>query len=710
MQQNIIRLESAHSDVILRCFPWVEILYWGPHLNHFDAQMSVALERPVPNSRLDNDVPLTLCPENGRGLFSVPGIEGHRDGLDWAPVFTPVDYRLHDNRLTITQQDDTAGLRLTSELYLCPHSGVLSHRNTLTNLKAGVYQLARLALTLPLPERARQVMAFHGRWIDEFQRHSLTLDHGGFLQENRRGRTSHEYFPGVVIGSDGFSEQQGEVWGLHLAWSGNHRLRVDCKSDGRRQIQAEALYFAGEIALEDQQSISTPWIYATYAARGLNAMSEHFHRYVRAELIAGLQDKPRPVHLNTWEGIYFDHQPDNIITMAQRAASLGIERFIIDDGWFKGRVNDHFALGDWYVDAEKYPQGLTPVIAAVKATGMEFGIWVEPEMVNEDSDLFRRHPDWLLKLDGYPLLTGRNQLVLDLCRPEVYEYLLERLSWLLGQHDIDYVKWDFNRELVQPGHHGRPAMVAQTEQLYRLFDALNQRFPQVEFESCASGGGRIDYEILKRCKRFWPSDSNDALDRQQIQRGMSYFFPPEVMGTHIGGNPCHSTSRILDVNFRGLTALFGHMGVELDPLSAPEEEQQAFARYIALHKHLRPLLHSGVAFRLDTPDDILIHGVRAQDGSRAVAMVSQLTLPHYALSGTLRVPGLKSGALYRVSVLDKPQSLNKARNHTMKVYPRWLREEVVLSGEWLEQVGLPLPVLDPASAILLSFDEIDAAH
>nr|WP_113865281.1 alpha-galactosidase [Brenneria salicis]NMN91819.1 alpha-galactosidase [Brenneria salicis ATCC 15712 = DSM 30166]RBP65886.1 alpha-galactosidase [Brenneria salicis ATCC 15712 = DSM 30166]RLM31914.1 alpha-galactosidase [Brenneria salicis ATCC 15712 = DSM 30166] len=702
MNNTVVRLSSRHADLIIRCYPYAEMIYWGKPLRNYQPEMIAALNRPVANSRLDDDVPLTLCPENGRGLFSVPGMEGNRHGLDWSPVFTPQSHSVKNNTLTIVSEDAIAGLRLVSELQLCPNSGVLKTRNTLTNIKSGRYQVDRLAVTLPLPERANEIMAFNGRWIKEFQRHSLRLEHGGYIQENRRGRTSHENFPGMMAGNAGFSEQQGEVWGLHLAWSGNHRLRADCKSDGRRQIQAEVLYFSGEVSLDTGQSISTPWVYATYSASGLNGMSRNFHHYVRQYITPSLADKPRPVHLNTWEGIYFRHDPDYIIRMAEKAAKIGIERFIIDDGWFKGRNSDLSSLGDWYIDAEKYPQGLKTVIEAVKHHGMEFGIWVEPEMINQDSDLYRHHPDWVLKLDNYPMREGRHQLLLDLSNPQVYEYLLERLNWLLSEHSVDYVKWDFNREMVQPAHLGHACQVRQTEQLYRLFDQLNSRFPAVEFESCASGGGRIDYEILKRCHRFWPSDSNDALDRLQIQRGMSYFFPPEVMGAHIGGTPCHTTSRRHSINFRGLTALFGHMGVELDPVSVPQSEQQAFSRYIALHKQLRPVLHTGTQVRIDHPDNTtLINTVIAQDQQQAVVLISQLALPEYALCGNLRIPGLQPDTPYRLEVLDMPDSMRHPRNNTMKRYPDWLKQSVILSGDWLEHVGIALPILDPEAAILL---------
>ncbi|TQI78085.1 alpha-galactosidase [Serratia fonticola] len=707
MEPTVVRLTSATTDVIVRCHPFAEILYWGPHLPEFIPEDLITLGRAVPNGRLDVDTPLTLAAESGRGLFGSPGVEGHRDGEDWSPIFTTRELTHHDNQMVILAEDPQAGLQLRSELVLDEASGVLKMRHTLINLQSARYWVNRLALTLPLPERASEVMAFHGRWIREFQPHRITLEHGGYLQENRRGRTSHEYFPGMKVGSSGFSEQQGEVWGVHLGWSGNHRLRADVKTDGRRLLQAEALYLPGEQVLEGGASLSTPWLYAAHSGSGLNALSQQFHRYVRQNILQFPDNKPRPVHLNTWEGIYFDHDPDYIMQMASQSAELGVERFIIDDGWFRGRDHDRAALGDWYLDKKKYPNGLAPVIEHVKHLGMEFGIWVEPEMINPDSDLFRAHPEWVLGLPGYQQPTGRFQYVLDLCHPQVFDYLLERMNWLLSNHDIDYIKWDMNREIVQPAHLGRASLTAQTEQFYRLLDTLRERFPQVEFESCASGGGRIDFEVLKRCHRFWASDNNDALERQTIQRGMSYFFPPEVMGAHIGNRQCHATERQHSISFRGLTALFGHMGIELDPVKEGEAEQQGFARYVALHKTLRPLLHSGNVIRIDHHDpSTQINGVIAEGQERAVILISQLAMPDYSLPGNLRIPGLKADGRYLITLLDTPPLIHQQQGgHTMRQLPGWMKQPCEVSGGWLAQVGLALPVLDPESAILIGLEQ-----
>lgn len=388
MSDSILRLQSAAADVVIKTRPFAEIIYWGPHLSHFTPQDAASIARPVANGRLDVDSPVTLMAELGHGLFGAPGIEGHRQGLDASPMFTTTEVVQDGQNLTLLSEDAQAGLRLCSEIQL-DSSGVLSVRHGLTNLRPQPWQVDRLAVTLPVAERAREVMAFHGRWIREFQPHRLTLEHDSFVLENRRGRTSHEHFPALITGSRAFSEMQGEVWGVHLGWSGNHRLRAEVKTDGRRYLQAEALYLAGEMALAEGETLWTPNLYASYSAQGLNGMSQQFHRYLREQIIRFPDNKPRPVHLNTWEGIYFDHDPQYIMRMADEAAELGVERFIIDDGWFKGRNDDWAALGDWYLDEEKYPDGLTPIIDHVKSLGMEFGIWVEPEMINPNSDLYR---------------------------------------------------------------------------------------------------------------------------------------------------------------------------------------------------------------------------------------------------------------------------------------------------------------------------------
>lgn len=709
---ELIRLHSKNTDLIIRTEP-AEILYFGKRL----AQAKITesdlplIDRGVSNGGLDVDTPVTFAAENGRGYFGSGSVEGHRNGYDWAPVFVTQKVIQTDRTLVIEAQDLVAELAFTTEVEV-DENGVFKFRNTLTNLGVGRFIVNRLAVTLPVPEYADEVLSFYGRWCRELHENRLSLKHGSFIQENRHGRTSHEYAPYLVLGTPHFTQQQGQVWGFHLAWSGNHRIRADVLIDGRRFAQLENLYFPGEIELNQGESHSTPWVYTVYSEQGLNGMSQQFHNHVR-EHILHFASSIRPVHLNIWEGVTFNHKPEHIIAMAKEAAELGVERFIIDDGWFIGRNDDFGGLGDWYLDKEKYPNGLHEIISAVKQLGMQFGIWVELEMVNKPTELYRAHPDWLLELKGYSQPEERHQYVLDLTKPEVFNYLLERMAWLLGHHEIDYIKWDHNRRLVQPGSEGRAAVVEQTKAAYRLFDELQKRYPHVEIESCSSGGARIDYEILKRSQRFWASDNIDAYTRQQIHRGMSYFYPPEVVGAHIGCSPCQTTHRCFSIDYRGLTALFGHMGVELDPVKETAQERAGFAKYIALHKQLRPLLHSGDVFRLDHHDDsTFIHGVVAKDQTEGVVLISQLDMPDYKQMGKLRVPYFDQTATYKITVLAIPDYIRAGEaGHLMKAFPQWLRDVfeskvMTIQGEWLANIGLTIPVLDPQSAILLRFEKI----
>lgn len=700
-----VQLHSAQVSLIIKLSPAPEIIYWGKRITEIDQQQYLNLlksqVRAVPQARLDHDVPLTLCPELGRGSFGSSGIEGHRNGLASMPRLDYVSHTVSDNQVDIECADQLAGLSLTVTLKL-DSSGVLSKQMSLTNLAQQDYTLNKLALTLPVPYRATELESYHGRWSREFQAQRQSISHGSWVIENRRGRTSHEYFPGCLMGSAGFSDQSGEVWGFHLAWSGNHQWRADVKSDGRRLLQAGEWLIPGEIILAKGQVYTTPELLATYSPKGINGIRNASHRYVREQVIPFDRAKVRPVHLNTWEGIYFDHDPEYICEMATQAAAIGVERFIIDDGWFKGRNDDKSSLGDWTLDITKYPQGLTPVIDHVKSLGMEFGIWVEPEMVNPDSDLFRTHPEWLLAADGYEQPTGRYQYVLNLQEQACFDYLYSCLDTLLSDHDIDYVKWDMNRELVQPTHNGKGAVHGQTQALYRLIDKLVAAHPRVEIESCSSGGGRIDCEILKRTCRFWTSDCNDALERQTIQKHMGIFFPPEVMGAHIGPYHSHTTRRTHDINLRGLTALAGHMGVELDPVKESEEEKQAFAKYITLHKRYREVLHSGDSFYLDSSDKTrLAYGVTK--AHQTLVTVCQKAMQDYALPEPLILDQLDREINYKVTMVDYPQSSAQL----MKPSEGWWENgELEVSGDWLATLGLSLPILDPEACLLLSIEAV----
>lgn len=690
----MIHLRGRSSDVVVDLSTGVPaIVHWGAPLA--SAPDPAALDRPLVGGSADVVAPLTVVPEHAAGFTGRPGLLGHRRrGTAWAPRFSPAGHELDGQRLVAHARDEVAGLTLTVTIEL-DHALVV--RATLTNDSATErYLLDALTITLPVPQHARELGSFTGRWTRELHPVRLPWEHGAHLVENRRGRTSHEYPPLVFAGSPGYGEWHGSVWGAHLAWSANHAILAERLPDGRRYVQLGELLHPGELSLEPGEAYRTPEVVAVHSDAGLTAATQQFHRHLRAR--ATHPTSPRPVLVNTWEAVYFDHDLERLTALADRAARVGVERFVLDDGWFGSRRDDTSGLGDWVVSADAHPAGLAPLIEHVRGLGMEFGIWVEPEMVNPDSDLFRAHPEWALTTDGYEPVLSRHQLVLDLGQEGAYQHVLGRLDELLSGHDIAYVKWDMNRDhIAGSGAHGAAGTHAQTLSLYRLLDELRERHPMVEIESCSSGGARIDHEILKRTERVWTSDCNDALERQTIQRGASMLVPPELMGAHIGPERSHTTGRRHDLAFRAATALFGHLGVEWNLLSLTDDELDALAEVIALHRRLRPLLHTGDVVRFDTEPASLAHGVYAPDRSEAIVSFAQLTTAISLTPPPLLLPGLDPERVYRIEHLALPGT----RLGPARTTPAWWRTGIELTGAALAVTGLQLPSLHPESALLL---------
>ena len=527
----------------------------------------------------------------------------------------------------------------------------------------------------------------------EMQRDRSEWKVGAWTAENRRGRTSHEHPPLLIAQTATASAVDGEVWALHTAWSGNHVSFAERLADGRRYMQMGELLHSGEICLEAGETYTTPRIVGAYSSVGDCGIANIMQAEVRA---MRNPMSPRPVTLITWEAVYFNHDIDTLQQLAHAAADVGVERFVLDDGWFLGRRNDSAGLGDWYVDPVVYPHGLTPLIETVKSRGMQFGLWLEPEMVNPDSNLYRAHPDWVLEHSGYPHVLGRHQLVLNLTIPEAYEYILRCVDALLTENDISYLKWDMNRPHVGAAYaRGTAATHVQTQALYMLLDEIRFLHPDVEIESCASGGGRIDHEILRRTDRVWTSDTNDPLLRQTIQHHTSLLVPPEMMGCHIGAPTAHTTNKTSSLTFRAITAMFGHLGIEWNLLQATPTEREELRAVVALHKELRPVLHTGhVIFTTmlsDSGGEYLAHGVVSPDLGRAVVAVSRLVDQSVGAPPKLHIVGLDHRRRYTVSsVLGQPHGGDYVISHH--------------SGYDLEHNGLEILPMHPESAVLLTLE------
>ncbi|MEO1035447.1 MAG: alpha-galactosidase [Pseudomonadota bacterium] len=674
------------------------IRYWDEPLADCRAADLVRLwQRPRVPAGVDTDIPIPLTPQLGFGFPGSVSLQVHRNGRAWASAATLVDVTASDRRLSFVSRCAASDIELTNTLEL-DDSDVMVVSTTLRNTGREPLHVQRLpALCVELDPSLEHVTSFEGRWAFEFQWQTFAALPGAFVRENRAGRTSHYAPPAVLLHGANVDASCGTMLGLHLGWSGNHRVSVESMPDGRRYAALEAVFYPGEIRLEPNAALSAPPVYGAYSAAGLNGLAQCFHRVVRHRLLREpMRQKSRPVHLNTWEALYFDVNANVLPALIDQAAELGIERFVLDDGWFKGRDDDTAGLGDWTVDNAKFPDGLGPIAQRVVDSGMEFGLWLEPEMINPDSDLYRAHPEWAQVVAGIEPLLARHQLVLDLTRDDVRSYLLERIGALLTSLPIAYLKWDMNRDLSQPGGADGTAVAhGHTEALYELLDELRKRHPRVEIESCSSGGARADFGILARTDRIWTSDSNDALDRLRIQRGFQTLFPPEVMGSHVGPFDCHITGRKLDMAFRAGVALFGHMGVEADIRALSDAERKQLAAAINLYKSHRAWLHDGDVVQIATPSYVIAHGIVATDGERALYQYAVVDTPPSLVPNRLRLPGLNDQSRYRVEAIWPASGGATDASNAMLGGDSF-------AGAALAQVGLPLPVMKPQT--LLIFD------
>ncbi len=692
---EIVIIDSGQLALSLRLpeLGMPEILSFGAEPVEGDPLFEI--ERSSRVNGMDIAVPSNvLLPTGGMGFFGWPAIAGHRGGRDFVAQFGGWTVLRNGNQTVLKAVDSVA--RLGIAITLTAHdSGLISMATELSNLGEADYRLDRcMAATFLAPAGDVQVMSFTGIWGREFQTRRELLGNGTWIQESRRGRTSHDRFPMLFI------ESETQIFGVTLGFSGNHQMVIDRTDDGQRLVHLGELFEPGEIVLKPGESYRSPIAYA-------GADSQDFHAFVRDELIQwpGGKMSPRPVTLNTWEGNYFDHQMDSLKAQATAAAELGIERFVLDDGWFGKRDNDTTSLGDWDIDARKYPDGLKPLVNHVTGLGMQFGIWFEPEMVNPVSELYKAHPDWALTIEGRPILESRTQLVLDLTRPEVSDYLFGKIDAVLSNHAVSYIKWDMNRDLTHAaGRDGKAKTSAQTRAVYALMDRIRAAHPNVEIESCASGGGRIDYGALKRTHRVWTSDCTDALERLEIQRGASVFVPPEILGSHISASPNHQTGRRHTLAFRALVAIAYHLGVELNPLELTDEERDELKVYIETYKRLRGLFHApGASFRMEPLDGRYVWG--AASAEKIVVIVAQGPQMVGEQPAPLRLPEqiTQFGGQWRIKTV-------------LPAEPQFIRisegQKALLSGAVTFALssaglsGLPLPMLTPESALLLELEPI----
>ena len=705
---RVIQLRSAGTTVLVDTSTngLPTIIHWGADLgvlddNELDSLATAATPQRV-SGALDTPARLTLLPQESFGWQGTPGLVGSRDGRDFSPALGTSRIDSTDDSITVTATDAVAKLSATIELTIGP-TGLVRQRITLTNDGDDAYAVQSLAPSFPVPGSAAELLDTTGRHLKERtpQRHAFTV--GGHVRESRKGRPGADASLLLAAGSPGFGFERGLVHAVHTEWSGNHRMLAERTPTAEAFLSAGELLLAGEMRLVPGESYTTPWAVGSWGD-GLNQLSARFHEELRAR--PQHPHSPRPVTLNTWEAVYFRHDFEQLSALADRAAEVGVERFVLDDGWFLHRRDDTAGLGDWYVDPEVWPNGLDPLIERVTAHGMQFGLWVEPEMVNPDSDLARAHPDWILQTGDRMPQPARQQQVLNLAIPAAWQYILDRLDAILTEHDISYLKWDHNRDLLDAGdtRTGTPAVHEHTLAVYRLFHELRRRHPSVEIENCASGGARVDLAMVRYTDRIWASDCIDPIERLTIQKYTGLLIPLEVMGSHIGGPTSHSTHRTHDLDFRAGTAIFGHLGIEWDISTIDADDARRLADWVAAYKHYRDLLHTGTIVHADVQDAALdVRGVVAADRSNALFAVTQVTTSISSAPGRITLPGLDGARSYVVRPALPTRTVHTAGQSPLA----WAEQPIVLSGRSLTTIGIQAPAQHPESVTLLELTPAD---
>jgi alpha-galactosidase len=667
-------------------------LYWGARLGATDAFPQAA---PLPEwASFDSSYSNT--PQEfagwGAGLFVEPALkisfaDGNRDLVLHYQSFSEAP-----NGFDVELKDILRPIVVTLHYAIDPQSGILARSATIVNQGAEpvtIEQAAAAAWALPPSHYTLNYLT--GRWAGEWTLNQETVRPGERIIESRRGSTGHQANPWFAIQAGEPNEDHGEVWFGALGWSGSWRITVE-------QDQLDAVRVTGGFnpfdfgyVLHPGQSLETPVFYGGYATNGLGGASRLLQRYElehilpRTAATAGQTlPKVRPVIYNSWEATEFKVNEAGQMALAEKAAALGIDRFVMDDGWFGQRKDDHAGLGDWYVNPEKFPHGLKPLIDKVHSLGMDFGLWVEPEMVNPDSDLYRKHPDWVLHFPERAESQQRNQLVLNLARPDVRAYVFGFLDKLLNENDIAFLKWDYNRNWTEPGWmqlapaEQKKVYVEFTHNLYGILAELRRRHPKVEIESCSGGGGRVDLGILRYTDEVWPSDNTDPFDRLTQQDGFSYAYTPQIMMAWVTDSPHWLNHRTTSLTYRMLSSMQGSLGIGANIANWTPDEAATAKRLIAAYHQVQPTIVQGDLYRLISPrggSEFSATQTVRSDKSQSVVFAFIHSTQEGRLFPTLRLKGLDPAAQYALTPIE-----GKARAGT----------PAAASGAWWMNHGLEM--------------------
>ena len=668
---RVFRLDGGNVSYVFGVNPRGELqqLYWGGRLGAND---SFPKAEPRPGwASFDSSYSTT--PQEyagwGAGLFVEPALkvtfaDGTRDLV--------LHYESHEatpRGVNVVLKDIKRYVFVTLHYSMDPATGVLGRWATIENREPQpitIEQAAAAAWALPAGNYTLNYLT--GRWAGEWTLTQETLHPGARVIESRRGTTGHQANPWFAIQSGPADENSGEVWFGALGWSGSWRFTIE-------QDQLDAIRVTGGFnpfdfgyVLPAGQTLETPVFYGGFSAHGLGGASRLLHHYELAHILPhrvgdgdNAAPKPRPVIYNSWEATEMNVTEAGQIALAEKAAALGIDRFVMDDGWFGQRKTDHAGLGDWYVNKEKFPNGLKPLIDKVRALGMDFGLWVEPEMVNPDSDLYRKHPEWVLNFPGRPRNEERTQLVLNLARPDVRAYVLGFLDKLLNENDIAFLKWDYNRNWSEPGWDQLPpaeqkkVYVAFIRNVYEVLGELKKRHPKVEIESCSGGGGRVDLGILRYTDEVWPSDNTDPFDRLTQQDGFTYAYTPQVMMAWVTDSPHWLNKRTTSLSYRLLSSMQGSLGIGANIAKWSDDELAQAKRLIAAYHQVQPTIVQGDLYRLISPrngSEFSATETVNRDKSQAVFFAFIHSTQEGRLFPRLKLEGLDPDASYTLTPIE----------------------------------------------------------
>jgi alpha-galactosidase len=652
----------------------LEQLYWGGRLGATD---SFPAAKPMLEWASFDDSYNNTPQEYvswGAGLDVEPALkvtfaDGNRDLVLHYVSHTTTEHGLGEHGLDVELKDIERPIFVTLHYAIDPETGVLARSATIENRgteAVTVEQAAAAAWALPAGQYTLNYLT--GRWAGEWTLNQEPIEHGERVMESRRGSTSHQANPWFAIQAGSADEEHGEVWFGALGWSGSWRITVERDQLDAIRVTGGFNPFDFGYVLHTGQSLETPVFYGGYSAHGLGGASRVLHVYELKHILprtaatkGAEMPRVRPVIYNSWEATGFGVNEAGQMALAEKAAALGVDRFVMDDGWFGQRKDDHAGLGDWYVNPEKFPHGLKPLIDKVHALGMDFGLWVEPEMVNPDSDLYRKHPDWVLNFKGRPETQQRNQLVLNLARPDVRAYVFGFLDKLLTENDIAFLKWDYNRNWSEPGWDQLPpneqkeVYVAFTRNLYSILEELRRRHPKVEIESCSGGGGRVDLGIMRYTDEVWPSDNTDPFDRLTIQNGFTYAYTPQVMMAWVTDSPHWENNRATSLAYRMLSSMQGSLGIGANIAKWTPDEMAQAKQLIAAYKQVQPTIVQGSLYRLISPlngsEFSATETVRADKGQAVVFMFIHSTQEGRGFP-LLKLEGLDPKAEYTLSSIE----------------------------------------------------------